>query len=187
MQFRMIRGLGSALGEQRQYFLTAVGLTHPPVVVGNPGKFPDPSWSPTFSTTDGWVSNTDCCVSKSAQVTVVGWVREKQGTHRPESCPCVPFCSVHINSCAAVSPGGGHKREAYYRPWEFLVYRPGGAEVKICLPVREMQETRVQSLGQEVPLEKPLQDSCLENPMDRAASWAAAHGVTDTTEQLSTS
>ena len=130
MQFRVIRGLGSALGEQRQYFLTAVGLTHPAVVGGNPGKFPDPSWSPTFSTTDGWVSNTDCCISKSARVTVVGWVREKQGTHRPESCPCVPFCSVHINSCAAGSPGWGDEREADHRPWEFLVYRPGGAEVK---------------------------------------------------------
>ena len=34
-----------------------------------------------------------------------------------------------------------------------------------------MQETWVQSLGQEDPLEKgyPLQYSCLENPMDRAA------------------
>ena len=34
-----------------------------------------------------------------------------------------------------------------------------------------MQETQVQSLGWEDPLEKgmttPLQDSCLENPMDR--------------------
>ena len=33
----------------------------------------------------------------------------------------------------------------------------------------------------------PLQYSCLENPMDRGAWWAAVHGVTkesDTTEQL---
>ena len=30
----------------------------------------------------------------------------------------------------------------------------------------------------------PLQDSCLENPMDRGAWWATAHGVaeSDTTE-----
>ena len=56
-----------------------------------------------------------------------------------------------------------------------------------------MQETRVQSLGQENPLEKdmatPRQYSCLENPMDRGA-WRAiyiAHGghrELDTTEQL---
>ena len=35
----------------------------------------------------------------------------------------------------------------------------------------------------------PLQCSCLENPMDRGAWWATAHGVTkelDTTKQLST-
>ena len=34
---------------------------------------------------------------------------------------------------------------------------------------------------------KPLQDSCLENPMDRGVWWATVHGVTkesDTTKQL---
>ena len=44
-----------------------------------------------------------------------------------------------------------------------------------------MQETRVQSLGQEDSLGKgngkPLQYSCLENPMDRGAWQAAVHGV----------
>ena len=59
------------------------------------------------------------------------------------------------------------------------------------LPV--MQETQVQSLGQEDPLEKemagyPPQYSCLENPKDREAWWAIVHGVTkesDMTEQMS--
>ena len=34
----------------------------------------------------------------------------------------------------------------------------------------------------------PLQDSCLENPMDRGAWWATVHGVSewDMTEQLNT-
>ena len=44
---------------------------------------------------------------------------------------------------------------------------PGGSVVR-NLPA--MQETQVQSLGQEDPLEKgldPLQYSCLENSMDR--------------------
>ena len=47
----------------------------------------------------------------------------------------------------------------------------------------------VPSLGREDPLEgemaNPLQYSCLENPMDRGAWWATAHGVTkemDTTQ-----
>ena len=46
-----------------------------------------------------------------------------------------------------------------------------------------MQETQVQSLGQEDPLEKtgngnPFQYSCLENCLDRGAWWAIVHGVT---------
>ena len=45
-----------------------------------------------------------------------------------------------------------------------------------------VRETWVKSLDWEDPLEKemathPLQDSCLENPMDRGAWWAAVHGV----------
>ena len=32
----------------------------------------------------------------------------------------------------------------------------GGAVVRICLPMQEMQETWVQSLGQEDPLEKEM-------------------------------
>ena len=47
---------------------------------------------------------------------------------------------------------------------------------------QETQEMWAQSLGQEDPLKKgmvsPLQYSCLENPMDRGASWAIVHGVT---------
>ena len=42
-------------------------------------------------------------------------------------------------------------------------------------------ETQVRSLGQEDHLEesmgKPLQYSCLENPMDRGALWATVHRV----------
>ena len=42
------------------------------------------------------------------------------------------------------------------------------------------QETQIQYQGKEDPLEEddnPLQDPCLENPMDRGAWWATAHGV----------
>ena len=55
-----------------------------------------------------------------------------------------------------------------------------------------MQETQVQSLGLEDPLEKengnPLQYSCMENPMDRGAWRKTVHGVTkdlDTPERVS--
>ena len=44
-----------------------------------------------------------------------------------------------------------------------------------------MQKTWVQSLGREDPGErngKPLQYSCLGNPMDRGAWWATVHAVT---------
>ena len=51
-----------------------------------------------------------------------------------------------------------------------------------------MQETQVQSLGGDDPLEKengnPLQYSCLENSMDRVAWWATVHGVTKSRTQL---
>ena len=56
-----------------------------------------------------------------------------------------------------------------------------------CLPT--MWKTRVRSLGQEDPLEKEmaitLQDYCLENPMDRGAWWATAHGVAKSRTRLS--
>ena len=52
-----------------------------------------------------------------------------------------------------------------------------------------MQETRVQSLGWEDPGEgngNPLQYSCLENPIDRGAWHAIAHGVARVRHNLTT-
>ena len=49
-----------------------------------------------------------------------------------------------------------------------------------------MLETWVLSLGQEDPLEKGiLQDSCLENSIDRGAWWITVYGVTKSLTQLS--
>ena len=53
----------------------------------------------------------------------------------------------------------------------------------------EMQETWVQSLGWEDPLEKgkayPLQNSGLENSMDRGAWQATIHGAAKSRTRLS--
>ena len=55
---------------------------------------------------------------------------------------------------------------------------PSDSVVKNLPAIQEMQ---VRSLGGEDSLEKEmatyLQYSCLENPMDRGAWWAAVHGV----------
>ena len=52
-----------------------------------------------------------------------------------------------------------------------------------------MQETQVRSLGWEDPPEKAVAPhskySCLENPMDRGAWWAAVLGVTKSRTRLS--
>ena len=60
--------------------------------------------------------------------------------------------------------------------------------VKNLPAMQETQETWVQFLGWEDPLEgngNPLQYSCLENPMDRGAWWATVHGVAKSWTRLS--
>ena len=50
-----------------------------------------------------------------------------------------------------------------------------------------MQETWVQSLGQDNPLQKGMathSSILLENPMDRGAWWATVYGVTKSQTQL---
>ena len=52
----------------------------------------------------------------------------------------------------------------------------------------EMQETQVQYLGGEDPLEKGMathSSSCLESSMDRGSWWATVHGVAKSQTQLS--
>ena len=61
---------------------------------------------------------------------------------------------------------------------------------RICLPVKETQETVVWSLDQEDLLEKgtacnPLQYFCLEISTNRGAWWATVHGVDKSRNQLS--
>ena len=56
----------------------------------------------------------------------------------------------------------------------------------------EMQETLVRSLGCKYPISSPrerdgnpLQYSCLENPIEGGAWWAAVHGVSKSRTRLS--
>ena len=60
---------------------------------------------------------------------------------------------------------------------------------RICLPKQEMQETWIQFLGGEDPLEEEmatqLQYSCLGNPMDRGAWQAADHVIAKSQTWLS--
>ena len=79
----------------------------------------------------------------------------------PASCPSSSFTLLCVPALSPV--------------WASLV-----AEMLKNLPA--MQETLVQSLGQEEPLAKgdgnALQYSCLGNPLDRKTWWATVHGVT---------
>ena len=68
-----------------------------------------------------------------------------------------------------------------YTLWTSLV-----AHIVKHLPT--MQETRVQSLGWEDPLERewhPTPVSCLKNSMDRRVWWAIVHGVAKRWTRLS--
>ena len=61
---------------------------------------------------------------------------------------------------------------------------PCGSAVKIPPAMQKMQ---VQSLGRDDPLGgngNPLQYSCLENPVDRGAWWAAVHRVAQSWTRL---
>ena len=52
--------------------------------------------------------------------------------------------------------------------------------------MQEKHETQIQSLDGEDPLDgNPPQCSCLENPMDGGAWWAAVHGDAKSWAQLS--
>ena len=65
---------------------------------------------------------------------------------------------------------------------------PGGSAVKNLLALKEMQETWVQSLGREDPLEEeiPTHSSILglENPMDRGTWQAIVHREAKSQTQL---
>ena len=63
---------------------------------------------------------------------------------------------------------------------------PGGSVVK-NLPASEGDEGLIPGLGRSPGGRNgnPLQNSCLENPMDRGAQWATIHGVAKSWSQVS--
>ena len=74
----------------------------------------------------------------------------------------------------------------YYPYVDALLYLPpmcglpGWLSSNSLPAIHEPQETRVQFLGQEHPLEDGTATHasvCLENPVDRGAFWATVHGV----------
>ena len=54
----------------------------------------------------------------------------------------------------------------------------GFADGSVVKNLPEMQETQVQFLGEEDPLEKEMATYCSKNSTDRGAWHAAVHGVT---------
>ena len=79
----------------------------------------------------------------------------------------------------------------------FIYFHTNLSYVRSCYPLvtqtiknlSAIQETRVQSLGREDPLEKgmayPLQYSCLENSIGRGLWWAIVHVVIKSQTRLS--
>ena len=103
-------------------------------------------------------------------------------------CVCLPLviggCWRLVSSIRWKAPG---IQDAWFSVLLFLCLSiPCISQVaqwlRICLPMQEAQNTPVQSLSQEDPLEKggnPLQYSCLENSMDRGIWQATVHAVTN--------
>ena len=64
--------------------------------------------------------------------------------------------------------------------WEGYHSHIGWMVAQMVKNLPAMQETQVQSLGQEDPRRRewqPTQYSCLENPMERGVWWVRVHGV----------
>ena len=86
------------------------------------------------------------------------------------------FLNLLISSVAAVEYHIRHSKA--FSPASLVAQRQ-----RTHLPVPQMQETQVRSLGPEDPLDplhllwQPVLVFCLENPMDRGAWWAIVMGL----------
>ena len=73
------------------------------------------------------------------------------------------------------------RRESFYSPWGCKLVI-GWKEQYGCLK-KNLRTTIVPRTGEDNG--NPLQYSCLENPMDGGAWWAAVHGVAKSRTRLS--
>ena len=112
--------------------------------------------------------------------------------HRfPESIRILEKYISYVKMCYAVFCYSGVKEQ---RQNFFLACTGASLVIQTVKNLSAMQETQVQSLGHEDPLEKGMathsSNLCLENPMDReACGLHVVHGVakeSDMTEQLPT-
>ena len=82
---------------------------------------------------------------------------------------------------------GNHKEKDKYHMISLVYEIQNTTQLSLSTKQKQTQETQVQFLGQEVPLEKEMsthQYSCLEKSMDRGASQATVPGITKSRTQL---
>ena len=107
-----------------------------------------------------------------------GGIRGTQGFNGKDldiSLGCHQASLVQLHPASVVEPGGTRKVPASVRD-RLSPTREGKLQCKVCLyPHLEQGEGN----------DSPLQYSCLENPMDGGAWWAAVHGVAKSQARLS--
>ena len=119
---------------------------------------------------------------------------------RPEECGHFPLVLNSLNSPQHLIPSSECLSYFFCRDCLDAVFQPNDNNDHFWTPsasqisldlgdiiVQETQERWVRTLGGEDPGEgngNTLQYSCLENPMDRGARWAAVHGVAKSQTQL---
>ena len=99
------------------------------------------------------------------------------GKHRPKWLPAIPPCTLY-GSLPHFTGGGPRVPKNMIDAVGF----PGGAVVKnLSANTGDIRDTGlIPELGRSPGRGNgnPLRYSCLKNPMDRGAWWAAVHGVT---------
>ena len=100
--------------------------------------------------------------------------------------PPISACSLENTPCSQKMPSGRRTWEAAGVTWKLLQVSSGGAgEYGGLQRVSNFAFWSILIIPFGEGNGIPLQYSCLENPMDRGAWWAAVHGVTKSQKRLS--